>query len=126
VDGLGRDAAVGGVDGHAGDVPRPGGVTPVGLVLHDLDQAAAVADELVLLDEGRVRRHGPAAEVLDAALLSEVYGILGVTSGAGLGAILVLTLVPAAGTWSITVAAFTGAACSGSRPAGGWSPTAWC
>jgi iron complex transport system permease protein len=36
-------------------------------------------------------------------------GILGVTSGAGLGAILVLTLVPAAGTWSITVAALVGA-----------------
>jgi iron complex transport system permease protein len=37
-------------------------------------------------------------------------GILGVTSGAGLGAILVLTLVPTAGTWSITVAALSGAA----------------
>ena len=47
----------------------------IGLVLHDLDQAAAVADELVLLDEGRIRRHGPAAEVLDAELLTEVYGI---------------------------------------------------
>ncbi len=29
----------------------------------------------MLLDEGRVRRHGPPAEVLDAELLSEVYGI---------------------------------------------------
>ena len=37
-------------------------------------------------------------------------GILGVISGAGLGAVLVLTLVPAAGTWSITGAAFAGAA----------------
>lgn len=51
------------------------GNVAIGLVLHDLDQAAAVADDLVLLDGGRVRRHGPAADVLDAALLSEVYGI---------------------------------------------------
>ena len=51
------------------------GDVAIGLVLHDLDQAAAVADELVLLDDGRIRRFGPAAEVLDADLLSEVYGI---------------------------------------------------
>jgi iron-chelate-transporting ATPase len=56
------------------DLAEAGGVA-IGLVLHDLDQAAAVADELVLLDEGRIRRHGPAAEVLDAELLTEVYGI---------------------------------------------------
>lgn len=37
-------------------------------------------------------------------------GIIGVISGAGLGAVLVLTLVPTAGTWSITGAAFAGAA----------------
>ena len=37
-------------------------------------------------------------------------GILGVTSGAGLGAVLVLTLAPTAGTWSITACAFAGAA----------------
>jgi len=36
-------------------------------------------------------------------------GILGLTSGAGLGAVLVLTLVPTAGTWPITGAAFVGA-----------------
>lgn len=47
----------------------------VGLVLHDLDQAAAVADELVLLDEGRVRACGPPADVLTAELLTDVYGI---------------------------------------------------
>ena len=38
----------------------------VGVVLHDLDQAAAVADRIALLDEGRVRAAGPPAEVLDA------------------------------------------------------------
>ena len=36
-------------------------------------------------------------------------GILGVTGGAGLGAILVISLVPAAGLWLITGAAFVGA-----------------
>lgn len=47
----------------------------VGVVLHDLDQAAEVADSVVLLDEGRVRATGPAADVLTTDLLTEVYGI---------------------------------------------------
>src|SRR5690606_17468465 len=47
----------------------------VGLVLHDLNQAASVADHVVLLDRGRVRATGSPHEVLDPAVLSEVYGI---------------------------------------------------
>lgn len=47
----------------------------VGVVLHDLDQAAAVADCVVLLDAGRVRAAGPPLEVFRADLLSEVYGL---------------------------------------------------
>ncbi|MGD9526451.1 ABC transporter ATP-binding protein [Pseudonocardia sp.] len=47
----------------------------IGVVLHDLDQAAAVADEIVLLAEGRIRAAGPPAEVLDPDLLTEIYGI---------------------------------------------------
>ena len=47
----------------------------VGLVLHDLDQAAAVADVLALLDRGRVRAVGAPDEVLTAERLSETYGI---------------------------------------------------
>ncbi|MFR9721803.1 ABC transporter ATP-binding protein [Streptomyces sp. MS19] len=47
----------------------------VGLVLHDLDQAAAVADDVVLLVEGRVAAAGPPAEVMTASLLSAAYGI---------------------------------------------------
>ncbi|MDN4616052.1 ABC transporter ATP-binding protein [Leifsonia sp. F6_8S_P_1B] len=50
------------------------GVT-VGMVLHDLDQAAAVSDRVVLLSEGRVVAAGGAAEVYDAELLTRVYGI---------------------------------------------------
>jgi iron complex transport system ATP-binding protein len=42
---------------------------------HDLNLSAAFADELVLLEEGRVAARGTADEVLDAALLSRVYGI---------------------------------------------------
>ena len=37
-------------------------------------------------------------------------GIIGVTGGAGLGAVLVITLAPAAGTWALTGSAFAGAA----------------
>jgi len=47
----------------------------IGVVLHDLDQAAAVADEVALLDEGRVRAVGAPFEVLTAELLTEAYGI---------------------------------------------------
>jgi iron-chelate-transporting ATPase len=47
----------------------------IGVVLHDLDQAAAVADHVVLLSKGEVRASGPPAEVLTAEKLSEVYGL---------------------------------------------------
>jgi ferric hydroxamate transport system ATP-binding protein len=49
--------------------------TAVGVVLHDLDQAAAVADRLVLLRTGVVVADGTPENVLDADRLSEVYGI---------------------------------------------------
>jgi len=47
----------------------------VGVVLHDLNQAAAVADHVVLLERGVVRAAGEAADVLTADALSETYGI---------------------------------------------------
>jgi iron complex transport system ATP-binding protein len=47
----------------------------VGVVLHDLNQAAAVADHVVLLDQGRVRASGKPGEVLTAQHLSQTYGI---------------------------------------------------
>lgn len=47
----------------------------VGVVLHDLNQAAAVADQLVLLHERRVRASGPPHEVLTEEALSDTYGI---------------------------------------------------
>jgi iron complex transport system ATP-binding protein len=50
------------------------GIT-VGVVLHDLDQAAALADHLVLLDAGRVVAAGPPERVLEAPRLSAVYGL---------------------------------------------------
>ena len=50
------------------------GVT-VGVVLHDLDQAAALADVVVLLDGGRVLASGTPQQVFVAETLSAVYGI---------------------------------------------------
>jgi ferric hydroxamate transport system ATP-binding protein len=47
----------------------------VGVVLHDLNQAAAIADRLVLLDGGQVRASGPPAAVLVDELLTSTYGI---------------------------------------------------
>jgi iron-chelate-transporting ATPase len=47
----------------------------VGVVLHDLNQAAAVADHMVLLHRGTVRASGVPVDVLTTELLSEVYGL---------------------------------------------------
>lgn len=47
----------------------------VGVVLHDLNQAAAIADHVVLLDAGHVRASGTPSEVLTDEHLSETYGI---------------------------------------------------
>lgn len=47
----------------------------VGVVLHDLDQAAAVADRITLLEAGRVVADGPPADVLTPQRLTAVYGI---------------------------------------------------
>lgn len=47
----------------------------VGVVLHDLNQAAAVADEVVLLQEGRVRATGTPGAVFTEQALTETYGI---------------------------------------------------
>jgi iron complex transport system ATP-binding protein len=44
-------------------------------VLHDLDLAARYADEVALLADGALLRHGAPAEALDPLLLSPVYGI---------------------------------------------------
>lgn len=45
------------------------------IVLHDLNLAARVADQLVLLDKGRLVASGPCEEVLHPDLLSEVYRV---------------------------------------------------
>jgi iron-chelate-transporting ATPase len=47
----------------------------VGVVLHDLDQAAAIADRVVLLEAGVVVADGTPAEVFTSDGLSAVYGI---------------------------------------------------
>ena len=49
--------------------------TAVGVVLHDLDHAASVADEVVLMHAGRVHAAGRPAEVLTAENLTEAYGL---------------------------------------------------
>ncbi|WP_442806155.1 ABC transporter ATP-binding protein [Streptomyces sp. NBC_01257] len=56
------------------DLADTHGVT-IGVVLHDLDQAAAVADRIVLLSAGRVAAAGTPAQVYDPALLTDTYGI---------------------------------------------------
>lgn len=47
----------------------------IGVVLHDLNHAATVADDVVLLQHGEVRATGTPEEVLTTELLSEAYGI---------------------------------------------------
>lgn len=42
-------------------------------VLHDLNLAAAYADRIAVLADGRLRTDAPPSEALEAELLSEVY-----------------------------------------------------
>ncbi len=49
--------------------------TAVGVVLHDLDHAASVADDVVLLHHGRVLAVGAPADVLTSEHLSHAYGL---------------------------------------------------
>jgi iron complex transport system ATP-binding protein len=58
--------------------------TAVGIVLHDLDHAARIADSVILLRHGHVHAAGTAAEVLTSEHLSEVYDIpIDVTADVG-------------------------------------------
>jgi iron complex transport system ATP-binding protein len=47
----------------------------VGIVLHDLDHAARVADTLILMSSGRIHAVGSPLEVLTAQNVSDVYDI---------------------------------------------------
>lgn len=58
------------------ELRRARGLTVVA-VLHELDVAARSATRLVALARGRVVADGPPADVLDAALLREVYRVRG-------------------------------------------------
>ena len=59
--------------GHARQLAQQGfGVIAV---LHDLNLAARYADDVALLAQGRLVRHGNREQVLDAPVLSRVYGM---------------------------------------------------
>lgn len=45
------------------------------LVLHDLTQAARIADHLIVMKEGAILASGPAADVLTPAVLEAAYGV---------------------------------------------------
>ncbi len=49
--------------------------TALGVVLHDLNHAATVADQVVLLHQGRVVASGDPSDVLAGAHLSAAYGL---------------------------------------------------
>lgn len=50
------------------------GITSL-VALHDLNLAALFCDEVAVLNQGRLVRSGPPAEVLTAALIREVFGV---------------------------------------------------
>ena len=45
------------------------------IVLHDLNQALNLADEVWLLDKGQIRAQGKASEVMTESLISEVFKV---------------------------------------------------
>jgi iron complex transport system ATP-binding protein len=45
------------------------------MVVHDLNQACRYADHLVAMRDGRLHASGPPAEVVDAALIAQVFGV---------------------------------------------------
>lgn len=47
----------------------------IGVVLHDLEQAADIADQVILLSEGQVVASGTPEEVMTSQRLTEVYGV---------------------------------------------------
>lgn len=49
--------------------------TALGVVLHDLNQAATVADQVVLMHNGQVRATGTPEQVLTSEHLSQAYGL---------------------------------------------------
>lgn len=51
---------------------RESGLTVVA-ILHDLNLASLYCDELILLSEGKIRKHGTPNEVLDYRIIEEVY-----------------------------------------------------
>ncbi len=67
-----------------GHGPGDGGRLTVVCALHDLTLAGQYADQLVLLDGGRLAATGAAADVLTAGLIARVYGArVTVTAGPG-------------------------------------------
>ena len=44
-------------------------------VLHDLNLAAAFADEIVVMSDTRIVARGPPAAVIDDSLVAEVFGV---------------------------------------------------
>jgi iron complex transport system ATP-binding protein len=57
-----------------GNLNRERGVTLV-LATHDLNLAASLCSDLVLLREGRILARGPTGEVLTAAMVQRLYGV---------------------------------------------------
>lgn len=53
---------------------REHGITVV-QVLHDLNQAAAYSDRIVLLSDGQIAAQGPPHKALDATVLEDVFGV---------------------------------------------------
>jgi iron complex transport system ATP-binding protein len=45
------------------------------IVLHDLNQAYSIADDVWLLEDGHIKAQGPAQEVMTESLISQVFKV---------------------------------------------------
>lgn len=59
--------------------------TTVVLVLHDIEQAARYADEMIVLGDGRIHARGVPEEVLTPNLLADVFGVEATVEGGRYG-----------------------------------------
>ncbi|MFY1679262.1 MULTISPECIES: ABC transporter ATP-binding protein [unclassified Streptomyces] len=97
------------------DLVRATGVTTLA-VLHDLDLAARLCDQLVVLREGAVAAAGPVLDVLTPGLLADVFGVRASTARHDDGVVRITYAARPLADGSVVTDVAERAAAGGGRP----------